>query len=96
MATFEIQTSQMQRWVKITIADEAVRAEAGALRANKLASAKHKERNMKTSGLGWMPPEAARPMIMNAIRLSRILRGQYLPQSIPGSGDLRICCNRTK
>ncbi|MCX7350591.1 MAG: AIM24 family protein [Alphaproteobacteria bacterium] len=31
MATFEIQTSQMQRWVKITIADEAVRAEAGAL-----------------------------------------------------------------
>lgn len=31
MATFEIQTSQMQRWVKITIAGEAVRAEAGAL-----------------------------------------------------------------
>lgn len=31
MATFDIQQGQMQRWVKITIDNEAVRAEAGAL-----------------------------------------------------------------
>jgi len=31
MARFEIQSSQFQRWVKITIDKEAVRAEAGAL-----------------------------------------------------------------
>lgn len=31
MATFEIQQGQFQRWVKITLAGESVRAEAGAL-----------------------------------------------------------------
>lgn len=31
MATFEIQQGQYQRWVKITLQNEAVRAEAGAL-----------------------------------------------------------------
>jgi uncharacterized protein (AIM24 family) len=31
MATFEIQQGQFQRWVKITLGNEAVRAEAGAL-----------------------------------------------------------------
>ena len=31
MAKFEIQEAQFQRWVKISIQDEAVRAEAGAL-----------------------------------------------------------------
>ena len=31
MATFEIQQGQFQRWVKITLHNEAVRAEAGAL-----------------------------------------------------------------
>ena len=31
MAKFEIEQGQFQRWVKITINNEAVRAEAGAL-----------------------------------------------------------------